>query len=160
MALNAYLRIKSQELGEIKGSVTQKGREGMILVIGASHSMEAPRDAASGLPTGVRVHEPFVIMKELDRSTPLLYELLVKQDNITEWELQFWQPDSTGEETNYYTVKLTNATITSIDFKMPDHQDPNLANTTEYEEIAFTYQKIQWVWKDGAITASDEWAAE
>jgi hypothetical protein len=32
MALNAYLILKGQKQGEIKGSVTQKGREGTILV--------------------------------------------------------------------------------------------------------------------------------
>ena len=30
----------------------------------------SPRDAASGLPTGKRMHKPFVITKELDRSSP------------------------------------------------------------------------------------------
>jgi len=30
----------------------------------------SPRDAASGLPTGKRMHKPFVITKELDRSLP------------------------------------------------------------------------------------------
>ena len=33
MALNAYLKLKGQKQGEIKGSVTQKGREGKIMVI-------------------------------------------------------------------------------------------------------------------------------
>jgi type VI secretion system secreted protein Hcp len=33
MALNAYLKLRGQKQGEIKGSVTQKGREGKILVI-------------------------------------------------------------------------------------------------------------------------------
>lgn len=32
----------------------------------------SPRDAASGLPTGKRMHKPFVITKELDKSSPLL----------------------------------------------------------------------------------------
>jgi len=32
----------------------------------------SPRDAASGLPTGKRQHKPFVITKELDKSSPLL----------------------------------------------------------------------------------------
>jgi hypothetical protein len=32
----------------------------------------SPRDAASGLPTGKRMHKPFIITKELDKSTPLL----------------------------------------------------------------------------------------
>jgi len=30
----------------------------------------SPRDAASGLPTGKRMHKPFTITKELDKSTP------------------------------------------------------------------------------------------
>src|SRR5262245_41029320 len=101
MALNAYLRIKGEKQGEIKGSVTQRGREGKILVVGASHSIESPRDATSGLPTGGRVHEPFIITKELDQSTPLLYNTLVNNESIIEWELQFWQPNSTGAEVNH-----------------------------------------------------------
>jgi hypothetical protein len=32
----------------------------------------SPRDAASGLPTGKRQHKPFVITKELDKSSPTL----------------------------------------------------------------------------------------
>ncbi|HLO33965.1 MAG TPA: type VI secretion system tube protein TssD [Anaerolineales bacterium] len=160
MALHAYLRLKGQQQGEIKGSVTQKGREGMILVSGASHSIESPRDAASGLPTGGRVHEPFIITKELDAATPLLYNMLVHNENILTWELQFWQPSAAGTERNHYTVKLTDASIASIDFRMPDTQDPHLATRAEYEEIAFTYQKIQWLWNEGGITSSDDWAAE
>jgi type VI secretion system secreted protein Hcp len=26
----------------------------------------------------------------------------------------------------------------------------------EYEQVAFAYQKIQWTWNDGGITASDD----
>ena len=157
MALNAYLRIKGEVPGEIKGSVMQKGREGTIMVIAASHSVESPHDAASGLPTGKRQHEPFISTKELDRSTPVLYNMLVNNENIIEWELQFWQPSRTGVEVNHYTVRLMNANIANIDFHMPDNKDPNLAARAEYEEISFTYQTIQWIWNDGGITASDEW---
>ena len=160
MALNAYLRIKGENQGEIKGSVTEKGRDGRIMVIAASHSIESPRDAASGLPTGKRQHEPFFITKELDKSTPLLYNILVNNENIAEWELQFWQPGPTGAEVNHYTVKLTNASIANIEFKMPDNKDPNLVKRAEYEEIAFTYQKIQWIWNEGGITSSDDWTSD
>lgn len=160
MALNAYLRIRGEKQGEIQGSVTQKGREGRILVIGANHSIESPRDVASGLPTGVRAHEPFVILKEVDRSTPLLYNILVNNENIAEWELQFWQPGPEGQEINHYTVKLSNARIANIDFVMPNNKDPNLMKRAEYEEIAFTYRNIQWIWNDGGIMASDDWMTE
>src|SRR5689334_24747810 len=94
MALNGYLRLKGQTHGEIKGSVIQKGREDSIMVIAVSHNITSPRDAASGLPTGKRMHRPFVITKEVDKSSPLLYSLLTKNENIPTFELQFWTPQA------------------------------------------------------------------
>jgi type VI secretion system secreted protein Hcp len=162
MALNAYLRIKGQKTGDVKGSVTQKGREGRIMVIAASHSIISPRDLQSGLPTGKRMHKPFVITKESEKSSPVLYSMLVNNENIPEWELQFWSPvlsssSGTGQEVQSHTVKLVNANIASIDFCMPNNKNPELMRYVEYEEIAFTYQKIIWIWNDGGITATDDW---
>ena len=164
MALNAYLHMKGQKQGEIKGSVTQKGRENKIMVIATNHEIVSPRDAASGLPTGKRMHKPFVITKELDKSSPLLYQMLCTNENVSEWELQFWTPQmkaatGSGMETQHFTVKLTNANIASIHAVMPNNKHPDLMKYAEYEEIAFTYQKIEWTWKEGGITAGDDWEA-
>jgi type VI secretion system secreted protein Hcp len=163
MALNAYLRIKGQKTGDVKGSVTQKGREGKIMVIAASHSLLSPRDPQSGLPTGIRMHKPFVITKETDKSSPVLYSMMVNNENILDWDLQFWSPalsaQGTGQEVQSHTVKLVNANIASIDFRMLNNKNPDLMRYAEYEEIAFTYQKIIWTWNDGGIAASDDWEA-
>jgi type VI secretion system secreted protein Hcp len=132
-------------------------------VIAVSHEVISPRDAASGLPTGKRMHKPFVITKELDKSSPLLYNILVTNENIESWELQFWAPQKqaagsgTGVESQHYTVKLVNANIASIDFRMPNNKHPDLMKFAEYEEVAFTYQKIIWTWNEGGITAEDDW---
>jgi type VI secretion system secreted protein Hcp len=157
MALNAYLKLKGQKTGEIKGSVTQKGREGKIMVIAMSHEIISPRDPASGLPTGKRMHKPMLITKELDKATPLLYNVLVNNENVQEWELQFWRPSATGAEQQHFTVKLTNGNIASIAQRMPNNKNPELMKYETYEEIAFTYQKIEWTWTDGGITAMDDW---
>ena len=157
MALNAYVNLKGQKQGDIKGSVTQKGREGKIQVIAVSHDIQSPRDPASGLPTGKRMHKPFVITKELDKSTPLLFSALVNNENITELEVQFWRPSATGAEQQHYTIKLTNANIASVSSRMPNNKNPDLMKYETYEEIAFTYQKITWTWVDGGITAEDDW---
>jgi type VI secretion system secreted protein Hcp len=116
MALNAYLSIVAQKQGPIRGSVTQKGREGKILVIGVMHEIVCPRDPASGLPTGKRIHKPFTLLKELDRSTPQLFSVLCHNENIPSFELQFWQPSPTGVERQHYSVRITNENITSIHF--------------------------------------------
>ncbi len=150
-ALNAYLKLKGQKAGEIKGSVTQKGREGAIMVIAVSHEIVSPRDAASGLPTGKRMHKPFVITKEIDKSTPVLYRALASNENLSSAEFTFVDTVK-GVETPVYTVKLTNANIASI--RLIEGADGKLV-----QEVTFTYQKIEWTWIPDGIIAMDDWEA-
>jgi len=162
MALNAYLHLKGKKQGEIKGSVIQKGKENKIQVIAVSHDLSSPKDAATGLASGKRIHRPFVITKELDRASPLLYTALCNNELITEFELQFWTAQNRGAagvaaEKQHYTIRLINASISDIKFRMPNNKNPELADLAEYEEVSFVYQKIDWTWKDGSITAEDEW---
>jgi len=157
VALNAYLTLKGQKQGDIKGSVTQKGREESIMVIGFSHEVVSPRDAASGLPTGKRQHKPFTVTKEIDKSTPLLYNVLTNNENITDWKLKFWQPSTSGAEVQFYTVDLVNANIAGIRGEMLNNKYPENMQHKEREHVAFTYQKITWTWMDGGITADDDW---
>lgn len=132
------------------------------MVIAANHEVLSPTDPASGLATGKRQHKPFIITKEVDKSTPVLYDMLVNNENITDWELQFWRPSissrtGVGTETQYYSVKLSNARIVDINFHMLNNKNPELVRYNEYEEIAFSYEKITWSWNDGGITAEDDW---
>ena len=161
MALNAYLSLKGQTQGNIIGSVTQKGREGKIMVIEVSHEVNSPRDPASGLATGKRQHSPLVITKELDQSTPLLYTALVNNEKITTFELQFWTLQKFGSgngiEKQHYTIRLTNARICDIKFTMLNNKNPELTRYAEYEEVSFTYQKIEWIWHIGNKMAMDDW---
>ena len=164
MALNAFLKLKGKSQGDIKGSVTQKGREGKILVIAATHEVLSPRDAASGQATGKRQHKPFVITKEIDLATPRLYSMLVLNEPAAEWELQFWAPKiigaaGTGAEVQHYTVRLFNAQLCDIRFQMPNNRNPELARYAEYEELSFSYSKIQWLWVAGGTSAEDDWLA-
>jgi len=164
MALMAYAYVTGSKSGQIKGSIYQKGREDSIGVIGVSHSIVSPRDPQSGLPTGQRLHKPYVITKELDKSTPLLLNVLCTNENLNEVTVKFWTPQikaasGVGSEVQHFTVKLTNANIASIDFRMANIRHADLVKFAEYEEIAFTYQKIEWTWTDGGITAVDDWQA-
>ncbi|HSN97677.1 MAG TPA: type VI secretion system tube protein TssD [Candidatus Nanopelagicales bacterium] len=157
MALNAYLKLVAARQGPVLGSVTQKGREGSIMVIAASHAIVGPRDPVSGRPTGKRMHKPFVITKEVDRSSPLLYSILCNNENVASFELQFYTPDRTGIERQHFTVRLTNANISGIDYRMSHTNNPYTAKLPLREEVSFTYQRISWTWSDGNITAEDDW---
>lgn len=164
MAMMAYMYAKGQKSGSINGSVTLRGRENSIAVISAVHSIVSPRDPQSGLPTGQRTHHPFVATMEVDKATPLLYQVLCTNENLVSVIFKFWTPQieaasGVRTEVQNYAIALTNANIASIDFRLPNIRNPDFQKYTEYTEIAFTYQKIEWVWTDGGITASDDWEA-
>jgi len=159
MALNCYMRLTGETQGEIKGSVTQAGREDSIMVIGFNHEVVSPRDAASGLPTGKRQHKPLTITKEIDKATPLLMSVLVNNENIKDWELRFWQPSKAGKEVQFYTIQLTNASIAGIRSEMLNNKYAENMQHKEREHISFCYQKVIWTFEDGGITAEDDWEA-
>jgi type VI secretion system secreted protein Hcp len=113
-----------------------------ISITGVSHEIVSPRDPASGLPTGKRQHKPFVIVKQLDKSTPLFLNALVNNETLTSVLIGLLRD---GQQVA--TIKLTNASVADY----TDHGDT--------EHWSFTYQKIEWTWLDGGITASDDWEA-
>ena len=134
------------------------------MVIAASHGIESPQDPHTGLPIGSRLHKPFIITKESDKSSPVLYGMLASNERIVEWDLQFWSANlsstsDTGQEIQTHSVKLMNASICSISFCMPNSKNLDLVRYVEYEQVAFTYQKIIWTWNDGGIIAADDWAS-
>lgn len=150
-ALNAYLQLSGKTQGEIKGSVTQKGRENKIMIVAVDHEVKNDKGKQHGL---------FTITKELDRSSPQLYRALASAEPMSKFELQFWTPQisaatGTGAERQHYTVTLTNARIVGIKFKMLNNKNPELMKYAEYEEISFTYDAIAWTWTETGVSATD-----
>lgn len=157
MALNAFLTLSGTAQGPIKGSVTQKGREGTIMVIAANHEVLLSMNNAGGAAVGKRVHKPFVIRKELDKSSPLLYKAMVNMENLNVWSLKFYAAAATGVEKQNYMVQLTDVFITDIRFVLPNTKDPDTVKLNPYEEVEFTYHTIEWTWLDGNIITVDTW---
>ena len=159
MALNAYLRLEGEVQGAIQGSVTQAGREDLIMVYALHHEIKSPRDAASGLPTGKRQHGALTIVAAVDKSTPLLLNALVRNENITEFELKCYNPNARGQEENYYTIQLTNASVSNLEQEMLNNKyEENMKHELRMK-VSFCYQKIEWTFVDGGITATDDWLA-
>jgi type VI secretion system secreted protein Hcp len=166
MSLMTYAYLVGQKSGQVKGGILQKGREESIGVIAVSHSIVSPRDPASGLPTGKRMHKPWMFTKELDQASSVLYNMLCTNENLTSATFKFWAPQvkavstGPGSEVQNFTVKLTNASIASVEFQQPNIRHPDLAKFAEYEVVSLTYQKIEWTWTAGGITAVDDWEAQ
>ena len=157
MALNAFLHLKGQKQGDIKGSVTQKGREGTIMVIEANHEIMSPISSSAGSAVGKRVHKPFVIVKELDKSSPHLYQAMINNEVLSSWQLDFFAAAVNGIEKQDYSVVLSNALITDIKFALPNTRNADTGKLSPYETIEFIYQTIEWIWTDGNVSATDKW---
>jgi type VI secretion system secreted protein Hcp len=151
-----FLSLTGARQGTIEGGVMEPGHEGTIEVLSYEHEIVSPRDAASGLPTGKRQHKPITLTIQIDKASPLLYNALVNNENISEWELQFWKPASDGTMQQFYTIELRNANIADIQkTRLVPPIDPEKLH--EVEHVSFVYQKIIWTWVDGGITAEDDW---
>ena len=155
-ALNAYLEVIGETQGLIKGSVTQAGREDMIMVIGFDHIISSSRDSETCFPARTN-HQPIQITKEIDKSTPLLFAAFATNEILTEFRLRFWQPSNTGQEFQFYTIELVNARIVGIHQEMLNNKYPENMQHKEREYISFAYDKITVTFEDGGITGEDDW---
>ena len=99
----------------------------------ASGQATGRRDAASGQATGKRQHKPFVITKEVDKSSPKLAEAVAKGKVFKTVEI--------GDATGSYT--LTDVVISSV-------QPSSGGSDRPMESISLNYTKIEWVPKEKA----------
>lgn len=142
----------------IEGEVVQKGREGWIQVFAFSHEVVSPRDPATGQATGKRQHQPFRCVLAQSKATPLLFAALAKNEKIPKVTINFFKASQTsGVETLYYKIELTNASLSSVRPWMANVKDPTVANFGSQVEIAFVYEKITWTATDGPVTSEDSW---
>jgi type VI secretion system secreted protein Hcp len=153
----AYLTIKGAKQGAFKGEVVSVVHKDAILVRDFSYEVESPRDPASGLPTGKRMHKPVTISKIWGAASPQLLNALATNENLTTVTIEFYETSTTGTEELASTLKLTNATISDI------KQDYAVTSVGELPQnsqvVSFTFQKIEITDKSGT-TYSDDWQAQ
>lgn len=155
MALNGMLKLVGEIQGLIRGSVTQKGREGRIKVMAADQMTGSDTDAASLQTKGRRQFTPFTIVKEVDLASIALHRALATNELLKEWELQLWRTSNAGAgagvERNHFSIRLSDARVQQIRFVLPDTRDPVNVSRLDFEQIAFVYRKISWTWTDGNL---------
>jgi len=146
--LPAYMELVGENQGRIEGSCDIEGREGSIIVYAMEHEISVPTDS-SGLPTGKRIHHPLTITKEIDKSSPKLHQALVTGERLDHVVIKFYRIDPTGVQEHYYTIRLEDGKIISI--------EPWDSQGKKFENVSFIYQRIIWTWEPEGIEAEDSW---
>lgn len=140
-----YMTIEGQSQGDILGSCNIAGHEGQIEVDAIYHKVDSP-------PAAARVHHPIRIMKEIDKSSPLLFQALANNENLVEVYIRFYRPHVTGTYEHFYTIYLENARIVNI-------EQYALPSEGYSESISFVYERITWIYEPDGIEAMDDWAS-
>jgi len=156
----AYLKLEGVTQGNIEGSCDVKGHEKTILVNGVKHTVEIPKSPQTGLPTGKRVHGALKVLKDYDKSSPKLFQALCSGEQFKTVVLEYWTISKEGKEEHYYTTKLENAIVVSIDYDKKDAKSPASGPHGDQEEVAFTYEKIIQTWVKDGIEAQDSWTGK
>lgn len=111
--------------------------------------VKSPRDAASGMATGKRMHEPVRIEKKIDKSTPLLAkEVSSNITNEDSWTVG--RSDGGVGKVSMQDISFTkrcagNTTVFSVedgDCVIPTGDCPN----------GDCKLKIEWTWNDGSVS--------
>jgi type VI secretion system secreted protein Hcp len=114
LAWRGLATITGQAQGAIQGDNTSKDGPGAVVVKEMGFQLNRPFDAASGLPTGQLRFAPFSLVKEPDRATPKLLRAAVTGERLTV-EIKWFRSLATGVEQHYFTVRLENALVVSMD---------------------------------------------
>lgn len=133
MALNAYLQLKLNG-STVQGSVTQKGREGQILVRSLEWSFESD---GGNLSMG-----EVKWIGDVDKATTDISHGLDAQQNV-DAVFNFWTPDlATGSESNYFRLTGANGKITSVDLWLPNTLDPSVSSHPLAVQVTMSFQTV------------------
>jgi len=122
---------------------------------GGSSSMAAVNAGSSARGAGGRAamrrtNDPVVIVKPLDETSSLFVKAAASGEILTSVVFEFKRDVGSGTEV-YQTVRLTNATISSV-------REINGNGGRSMQEVSFTFQKIEYSNKDGAAAAPTSWS--
>ena len=159
MPMPCYLMLEGQNQGKIEGSTKIQGHDGKILVQAVEHLVDIPKNPQTGLPAGKRVHQGITLTKEVDKSSPKLFQALTSGEQMKSVVMEFYRISPKGTEEKYYTITLSNAVIVSARTWVPNTLDPNFKQMGHMEDIGITYEKIVWTWVPDGIEAEDSWLA-
>ncbi|MAK90356.1 MAG: type VI secretion system tube protein Hcp [Oceanospirillaceae bacterium] len=144
MALPGYMTITAETQGTLEGECGLENREGAIVVLACTHAIKLPTDK-NGLTSGRRMHMPITILKDIDRTSPMLYQALGQSELLTEVRIDWYRIDSAGMEELYYSQILKNAQIVAIDFEVEYTPEGASSRLGHMEKVSFIYDSITWI---------------
>ena len=154
MAEVAYLKLTDKKSGsQVKGGCIETDNKDMIEVQGFEHTITVPTHRQTGAATGETMHGPIVIVKPMDKASPLL-QLALSEHHEVEGQIDFYRTRD-GKRKHWYTIKFTDARLVEVrtfkELAMEGGDKPDL------EQLQFRYRKISWAHKEANTESEADW---
>ena len=162
----AYMIVKDDQGNEINqgalgedsmGTFSKADHVDEILIQAFDHGVTKPTSIQSGQVTGQRVHLPVIITKHIDKTSPILYDMMCHGKQCQEVIFNFYRTEKTGNPELYYTIKLKEALIVDMKSYIPNCLDPNNASYPHLEQVKFSYKQINWDHVIASTAGQDSW---
>jgi type VI secretion system secreted protein Hcp len=166
MAYEAYMKCKFNKQGASKGESPKKDRKDWISVLAFNFEVQSPRDAATGQASGKRQYKPVRFLKEWGAASPQLMTACARNETLDTVNFEFITHTGAGAETVYYTITLTNATVSAVAMFTGEETGAEGAgsskhtkdvDTLELERISLTFSKIEANATLAKTTFMDDW---
>ncbi|RPI68101.1 MAG: type VI secretion system tube protein Hcp [Ignavibacteriales bacterium] len=153
MAVKGEISFKSEVHGELEGPRENK----TSLIYEFSHEVYLPHEREENRTQGARRIMPFEIVKYIDRTTPLLYQIVCEGVVCSEVKITLFHiEEATGLEVAYFNYLLENARIISVKDWMPPIYVPDTEVIGHLEKVKILARRVTWEYLDGGITFMDE----
>jgi type VI secretion system secreted protein Hcp len=158
---HSYFSVTGKPDGAFKGASTKAKHKP---VLDAPLIMAITRKDA-----GSSKHGPLSFTKEVDDSSPNLWQAHTSNEVLPELSFMVYKP---GDESKWKVVTFNNAVINGVTVKKvaknPNgdgrgkaNQQPAPSSTGDQEELTFTFEKIAVVYySGGSVSTTDDWNAQ
>lgn len=141
MANDIFLTLKGAKQGLITagcstkdsiGNLYQSGHTDQSYLYQLSHSISREQHVS---------HHPFVIVKPIDKSSPLI-GIAISNNERLDALIEIYRTNQNGGRELFYSIKLTNVTIIDVNIFYPNSSTHN--ESQPQESISLKYESISW----------------
>lgn len=153
MAVKGEVLFKDAEGNDLEGPRPN----GSCTVLEFSQTVKLPVDASTGQVTGSRMYEPFMILKEIDKLTPFMFQYCAEGKVFKSVVVSLYEiAEATGKETVYFLYTLENARVVQIENMMPSSVETSKLNIAHLERVYLVAENIEWEHKKASTQFADQ----
>lgn len=152
-----YVQVVGMKTGAFKPEVPAFGtHKGTIEGVKFLSQATSPMNLATGQASGKRQYSPIVLTKVWGPSSPQFLQSLVSNEVLSTVTIEFVRRSPNGQELIFQTIKLTNATVSSMRRYIGISTGAEPPDPRQLEDISFTFQRMEFSDATGTM-AADNW---